>query len=259
MKTNFTMSKALGTGNVVQASSSFSTVDPFNIGNNYGVQSYDQKFNFNLFLNYAPPFYSSQKGLIGHLAGGWSISPLFVYGSAFPVQLNTGNGDCGSLGECNTAYVGANENMVPAGPFPISGSRNQNAFGTKASGCGTAGAGQNIFSSAQIVATCPQGGGIFGDPVRNPILGLDGQIGGGGPVRGLPFWNLDLGISKRIRVTERFSASAHFDFTNVLNHMQAADPCFNGFDTSTWGVLGCGGNVQANDARRMQLGITFNF
>jgi hypothetical protein len=262
LKSNFTMSKALGTGNVVQASSSFSTVDPFNIRNNYGVQSYDEKFNFNLFLNYAVPFYSSQKGVIGRVLGGWNISPLFVYGSAFPVETNTANGDCGTLGECNSAYVGANENMVFAGPFPISGSRNQNAFGTKASGCGTAGAGQNALSSAQILATCPQGGGVFGDPIRNPILGLDNQIGGFN-LRGLPFWNLDLGVSKRIRITERFGGSLHFDFSNVLNHMQPADPFYYAGDTSTWGVLGASfsgaGNVQGNNPRRMQLGLTIDF
>jgi hypothetical protein len=47
----------------------------------------------------------------------------------------------------------------------------------------------------------------------------------------------------------------------VLNHMQPADPCFQGFDPTTWGVLGaCGtGIVQANVPRRMQLGITFDW
>jgi hypothetical protein len=253
MKTNFTMSKALGTGNVVQASSSFSTVDPFNIRNNYGLQSYDEKFNFNVFLNYAPPFFSSQKGVLGRVLGGWNISPLFVYGSGFPVQISTGNGNCGSFGECNTAYVGANENMV--GNFTYNASTHfLSNHSTLA--CGSAGPGLNVLSNP--VASCPQGGGIFGDPLRNPILGLDGQIGGF-PVRGLPLWNLDLGLSKRIRFTERLSSTVHFDFANVLNHMQPADPCFNGFDTSTWGVLGCGGTVQANQARRMQLGVTIDF
>ncbi len=250
MKSNFTMSKALGTGNVVQASSSFSTVDPFNIQNDYGLQSYDEKFNFNLFLNYQPPFFANQKGVLGHVLGGWNISPLFVYGSGFPVEVNTSNGDCGTLGECNTAYVGAFENMIVGHNLSYTATRHQGVFGTS---CGTAGAGQNVLSNPD--ASCPINGGIFGDPVRNPILGLDGQIGGF-QVRGLPLWNLDLGLSKRIQFTERISSTVHFDFTNVLNHMQANDPCFNGFDTTTWGVLGCGGNVQGNTPRRMQLGLT---
>jgi hypothetical protein len=256
MKSNFTFSKALGTGNVVQASSSFSTVDPFNIHNDYGLQSYDEKFNLNIFLNYSPPFFANQKGVLGRVLGGWNISPLFVYGSGFPVQVQTPNGNCGTLGECNTAYVGAYENMIVGNNLSYSASRHQNVAGSN--GCGTAGPGQNVLANPAL--SCPANGGIFGDPVRAPILGLDGQIGGF-PVRGLPLWNLDVGLSKRIAFTERFSSTLHFDFANALNHMQPADPCFNGADTTTWGVLGaCGtGNVQANNPRRMQLGLTFDW
>jgi hypothetical protein len=257
MKSKFTMSRALGTGNVVQASSSFSTVDPFNIENDYGPQSYDEKFNFNLFLNYQPPFFANQKGVLGRVLGGWNISPLFVYGSGFPVQVQTVNGNCGTFGECNTAYIGANENMVVGNNLSYSATTHTGVTGS-ASGCGTAGAGLNVLSAAQLASSCPANGGIFGDPVRSPILGLDGKIGVF-PVRGLPLWNLDLGISKRIAFTERLSSTLHFDFTNVLNHMQPNDPCFQGFDTSTWGVLGCGGNVQGNTPRRMQLGLTFDW
>src|SRR3974390_3442879 len=255
MKANFTMSKALGTGNVVQATSSYATVDPWNLHNNYGPQYYDEKYNFNFFFNYSPPYYKDQKGIVGHLLGGWSFSPLFVYGSGFPVEANTYNGDCGTMGECNVAYVGAYENMVPGAGIPVSGSRHQNTYGTA---CGTSGPGQNVFKNPD--ATCPVSGiGIFGDPIRNPILGLDGQIGSGGVFRGLGFWNLDLGITKKIHFTERVSSSLYFDFTNVLNQRNPADPCFNGYDTTTWGVLGCGGGVQANTPRRFQIGISIDF
>jgi hypothetical protein len=254
MKTNFTWSKALGTGTVVQATSSYATVDPWDLHNQYGVQPYDEKYNFNLFFNYAPPFYQSQKGVIGHVLGGWSFSPLFVYGSGFPVQANTTNGDCGTFGECNSAYIFAYENMILTQKgLPTSGSTHYTI--ASSAQCGSA---PNVFANPDL--TCPTSGlGIFGDPIRNPILGLDSQIGGGGIFRGLSLWNLDLGITKKIKMTERISGSLYFDFTNVLNHMQPADPCFNGYDTSTWGTLGCGGNVQANNPRRMQLGISFDF
>ncbi len=255
MKSNFTWSKALGTGNVVQASSSYANVDPWNLHNMYGPQYYDEKFNLNLFFNYAPPFFSNQKGVLGRVLGGWNISPLFVYGSGFPVQVETPVGDCGSLGECNPAYVFSYENMIVGNNLNYTASRHQGVSGSNS--CGTAGAGQNVLSNP--AASCPVNGGIFGDPARAPILGLDGQIGGGGPVRGLPLWNLDLGLSKRIRFTERLSGSLHFDFANVLNHMQPRDPCFQGYDTTTWGVLGCGGTVQANTPRRMQLGLTIDW
>lgn len=259
MKSNFTWSKALGTGTVVQATSAYATVDPWNLHNQYGTQPYDEKYNFNLFFNYAPPYYSGQKGVIGHLLGGWSFSPLFVYGSGFPVinfyGSNTQTGDA-SFGESNPgALVGTNENLVFNGPVSTSVSTH---FNTRGTNCGIAGPGVNALSNPD--ASCPVSGlGIFGDPVRNPILGLDGQIGGGGPFRGMSLWNLDLGVTKKIRVSEKFSGSLFFDFTNVLNHMQPADPCFNSFDTDHWGVIGCGGNVQANTPRRLQLGISFDF
>lgn len=270
MKSNFSWSNALGTGNVVQASSSYTNVDPFNLHNNYGPQYYNEKFVFNLFMNYASPFFASQQGVIGHLLGGWNIAPNFVWGSGFPIELNTPLGDEGSFGEGNTNYVGAYENMVITQPWHYSGTRKVstgtivpvNSFGDTNIPCGTSGRGFNVFSDPS--STCPINGGgdfggaIFGDPVRAPILGVDGQIGGGGPITGLPFWNLDLGITRKIKITERVNTSLYFDFTNVLNHMQAADPCFSG-DTTTWGVLGCGGNLQANTPRRFQLGLSVDW
>jgi len=253
MKTNFSYSNALGTGDVVQASSSFSSVDNFNIQNNYGPQTYNEKFVFNLFMNYAPPFYRSQEGIVGRLLGGWNFSPLFVWGSGFPVEIGTGNFDCGSLGECNTNFVGALENGVITKNLNYSATRKQ----IKGATCGTSGAGLNVFSNPD--ATCPIAHGTFGDPVRSPILGLDGQIGGGGPLTGLPFYNLDLGITKKINVTERLSSSLYFDFTNVLNHMQPRDPALNIYSPHTWGVLGGGGNVQANNPRQLQLGLSVDW
>ncbi|HKW35072.1 MAG TPA: carboxypeptidase-like regulatory domain-containing protein [Candidatus Acidoferrum sp.] len=262
MKTNFTWSKALGTGTVVQATSAYATVDPWDLHNQYGVQPYDERYNLNLFFNYAPPYYSSQRGVIGHLLGGWSFSPLFVYGSGFPQDNFYGSptqtGDA-SFGESNPgALVGTYENMVFTQNAPTGFSTH---FKTKGTQCGTAGPGVNALSNPD--ASCPVGNGIangiFGDPVRQPILGLDGQIGGGGNYRGMPLWNLDLGVTKKIKMTERFSGSMYFDFGNVLNHMQPADPCFLGYDTDHWGVIGCGGNVQANNPRRLQLGFSIDF
>ena len=255
MKTNFTMAKTLGTGNVVQASSSFADLDPWNPAANYGLQSYDEKYTFNLFLNYAEPFFSAQQGVVGRILGGWTFSPLFVFGGGFPIEINTPNFDCGSLGECNTNYIGSFENGIITQNINYSATLKKSAGGA----CGFAGPGYNVFSNPD--ASCPNqvsGAGIFGDAVRAPILGLDGKVGGF-PLRGLPFWNLDLGITKKIRVNEKLSGSMYFDFTNVLNHMQANDPSFNMYDTSTWGVLGGGGNLQGNNPRRFQIGLSIDW
>jgi hypothetical protein len=41
--------------------------------------------------------------------------------------------------------------------------------------------------------------------------------------------------------------------------MQANDPSFNMYDTSTWGVLGGGGNLQGNNPRRFQIGLSIDW
>lgn len=254
-KTNFSMSKALGTGNVVQATSSFASVDNFDLAQNYGPQGYDEKFTFNLFLNYAPTWYSSQNGVVGRLLGGWSFSPLFVYGSGFPLEINTQNGDCGSLGQCNSSFVGSNENGIITTPLHYSPTLKTSASGST---CGTAGYGFNVFTDPD--ASCPINGATFSDPVRSPVLGLDNRVGSF-PLYGLAFFNLDLGVTKKIKMSERFSSSLYFDWTNVLNHMQPADPAFNLYDTTTWGVLGGNnnGNLQLNNPRELQLGLSFDW
>lgn len=238
MKSNLTYSKALGTGAVVQATSEFTVVDPWNLQNMYGPQTYNEKYYFNMYMNYVVPFYKNQQGIVGKALGGWSIAPLFTAGSGFPVELNTGNGSCESYGEGNCNTESTFENGIFTTPVHYSHSRNSS-------------------------------GNIFADPTaafnsaRNPILGLDGDYGGGGPITGLPFWNLDVSMNKQLKFTERISSTFQFAFTNVFNHMQAADPFLFTGDQSTFGVLGGGfsgvGNLQANTPRRFQVGMTVDW
>jgi hypothetical protein len=248
LRSNLTMSKSLGTGNVIQASSEYAAVDNWNLHNMYGPQYYDQTFTYNLYFNYAPPFYSDQKGLVGRLLGGWTIAPVLTAGSGHPVQAQTPVGDCGSFGECNPAYNFTYENMVQT--QSLSGNYNNVRQAVAGSnGYGTAGAGYNVFSNPEAAYNA----------FRAPILGYDGQIGGGGVIRGLPFWNVDMGLTKKININEKYSSTFFWGVSNVFNHMQPADPCLAPWDPSSWGVLGCGGNLQANAPRQMQFGLSFDW
>lgn len=246
MRSNLTMSRALGTGAVIQASSAVTVVDPYHLKNTYGFQPFDQTWVFNQDFTYNLPFYKSQKGAIGKLLGGWSISPVFSAGTGLPDEVNTGSGDASSFGEGSSNDEAAFENAVAMGPVNYSPTRKQNVFGVNA---GTVGSGQNVFVNPDAAFA------LF----RNPILGLDGQVGGGGPLRGLAYWNLDMAFSKNVKLTERFNSTVYGAFTNVLNHMQAADPAFSLSDPTTFGVLGGGGNVQANQPRHLEIGMRLNW
>lgn len=58
----------------------------------------------------------------------------------------------------------------------------------------------------------------------------------------------------------RLSSTLYFDWTNVFNHMQPADPTLNIFTPASWGVLQtAAGNLQANTPRQLQLGVSVDW
>jgi hypothetical protein len=108
---NFTYSKALGTGAVVQASSEYTPNDPFNLDAMYGLQYYNHKFIFNTFMVWQTPWFKKQEGFTGRALGGWTIAPIFVAGSGSPLYCNT-NTDSSSFGAGDGANYFDNEQCV---------------------------------------------------------------------------------------------------------------------------------------------------
>ena len=99
--------------------------------------------------------------------------------------------------------------------------------------------------------------------VDNPQSYFDTNCGGYA-LRSLPRWNLDLGVHKTIGFwREGVGADLSFQITNVLNHMQPADP--NGYYTNT-GNLDASNSAsfgtvggQINTPRQMEFGIRVKF
>lgn len=242
LQQNFTYSKALGTVNVVQASSEFTAVDPYNINNGYGVQPFDRKFVDNVFLVYQPPFFQGQHGVLGHLLGGWSFAPIFTAGSGLPLELNTINGDGQSFGEADAINFAADENAVLTCPNTFGSSRHNGVTGS--GGVGTAG-NVNQFANPEAVFNC----------VRPAILGIDSGMGGAGVLRGMPFWNVDFQVKKNIHINERFSAEVQSIFSNVFNHDQLGDPFLSLAAPAAFGVE----STQFNTPRSIEIGVRFRF
>jgi hypothetical protein len=242
LQNNFTYSKALGTGAVIQATSQETAVDPFDLNHQYGPQAFDRKFVDALFLVYQPPYYRNQQGILGHVLGGWTFSPIFTAGSGAPDFCNT------NTGASSEGYSGSQD------------------WGS--------GDGANVFTNANCVLTSTAGtsasvhnvngvADMFANPaavfshVRPLILGFDGNSGGFGQFRGLPYWNMNLGVKKNIRVMERVSVEASVNFINVLNHNQLLDPVLNiaGQNPQTFGQL----STEGTFPRTMEFGIRLNF
>ena len=109
LQNNFTYSKALGTGAVVQATSQETAVDPYNLNTQYGPQAFDRKFVDALFLVYQPPFYRTEQGLLGHILGGWTFAPIFTAGSGAPDFCNTNAGGFSSEGYTGSQDFGSGD------------------------------------------------------------------------------------------------------------------------------------------------------
>jgi hypothetical protein len=245
MGSNFTWSKTLGTGAFVQATSEYAPNDAFNLHAMYGLQAFDHPFVLTHYMAYQEPFYKGQKGLIGHFLGGWTFSPLFAAGSAFVIEAfpSVGGSPGQAFGSADAANFFDNEN--PRLLAPISGGHSAHACAVP-TGCpwGPAGSVSGFVNPSAVLAE-----------FRNPILGLDGNASGVGFTRGLPYWNLDMAITKNIRVTERFNAVFQTSFVNVLNHNQFGDPSLDMSAGAGFGAIG----GQANTPRQIQFGLRVNF
>jgi hypothetical protein len=244
MQSNFTYSKALGTGADVQASSEYTPDDPFNLGTTYGYQNYDRKFVYNLFFVYQLPFFKGQSGLLGRALGGWSFASVFTAGSGQPFELYTTTGDGQEYGAGDNINFFGNENAVQIAPIAH----------------GHAYYNQNVPTGVIPVDLFKAGPSAVND-FRNPILGLDNKDGGNGNIFGLPYWNLDFSIRKNIRVAEGVSLELQGVFADVLNHNQWQDPDYTSglFGPSTFGVLNGSAQEQLGGDRQIEIGARVRF
>jgi carboxypeptidase family protein len=237
LQQNFTYSKALGTGAVVQASSEYTPNDPFNLHNMYGVQNFDRKFVYNVYALINDPYYKSQQGFVGRALGGWSIAPIFAAGSGAPVYCNTAT-DAQSFGAGDGNSFFDNEQCIFRGAHPYGSGLYANAGP----------AAYNIFSNpAALLAT-----------VGPPILGLDQGTGGNGSViRGLGYWNMDARVTKNIKIWERVNTEFQFVAHNLFNHPVFYNPSLSpsANNVADFGVV----NQQGNDPRQLQFGLRLSF
>jgi hypothetical protein len=273
-QSNFTWGRAMGTATVVQASSSFTALNPFDLHANYGSQGFDFKFVYNMNMYYDVPFFRSQRGVLGHILGGWTIAPLFQVQSGQPFGIVYSEGSCtgceafGQVTTPGTASLGSNSNQHAenaVGYMPYTGGQ-AGHYGV------TGGSGTNVVFGSNAIGTATHGGINYGMNMwANPaavyaefrpcVLGIDTNCGGGaGPLRTLPFWNLDAQIVKNLNIyKERMGAQFFFTFTNVLNHFQ---PSF-GNSTTTASLTNPTnfGQItgQANTPRSLEFGLRLHF
>lgn len=264
---NFTWGRALGTGSESQATSGYTTLNPYNVRQSmYGPQFFDYKFIYTQSFLWSEPFFKSNHGVLGYTLGGWRFGAIMTARSGAPLAVGTISGDSfgESFGEGQNSNTNENVNFGQDGAVLASNYTGGNSarynvtIPTTASGAGinsnSTNGGNNInFFSNPATAY---------NEFRPCILGYDTSCGSQGQIRGMPSWNLDANIAKDIPLfRERVFATLSFQFTNLFNHVVLTDPYLDLSDPSDFGVLGSNNpnGGQLNNPRQITFNLRLKF
>jgi hypothetical protein len=257
LQENLTYSKALGLQPGNQSASGGTDVDNYNNSLQYGRQGFDRRIVFNTFLVYQTLWYKQQHGIIGRLAGGWTVSPVVTAGTGQPLQCSTNNAGQ-SFGGNDGSNLTDTENCVFTSPYNQGSHTHRGVLGGTDPTYPTISVGTSVHpggtSAAVNMFTNPVA--VY-DTVRPLILGLYTRSGGAGRISGLPYTNVDFSIKKKIVVYNKYSVELTGVFQNALNHLDFANPSFSiaAASSSSFGVT----KTQGNSPRQIQLGVRAYF
>lgn len=155
-------------------------------------------------------FFSSMPGWLNQIFGGWSMTGIFDYQSGEPFTLSSGVRTTNTTHTSTALIVGpkidANQLIynVPNVEGPVT-----------------------YVTGGFVQATTPTGGNcqtVTGTQTSFciPAAGQNGS--GRNAVPGPDFWNLDSGLLKDFKLTERFKLQFRAEIFNVLNHPNFENP-----------------------------------
>jgi hypothetical protein len=198
---NYTFSKVMGirenySGN---GGSDGSTVNPFNIKDNYGVLAYNhtQIFNAAYFWRLPSPIHSNF--LLKGVVNGWQLSGVTQIQTGAPIQPNTN-------GNLNTYFGNTTVNGVSTQASPTS-YLGSNAAGLVLEPLLTCNPGSNLKSGQYFNPSC----------FAPPAPGQNGTLMWPN-IHGPAYFDSDLTLSKKFSITEHQSVEFRGSAFNFFNH-----------------------------------------
>jgi hypothetical protein len=216
---DYTFSKAMTNS---QSDRSNSPANITNVAAEYGLTLYNRKHVFSANFVYYIPFLRAQRGIVGHVAGGWEISGIVTAASGLPSTALTSSVDPAGLGLLAAGAVG------PANRPDQTGDPNASAPHTRT----------QWFN--KTFANVPAG------QIRPGNASIGSIIGPG-------YQDWDLSAFKNIRVFRELTMQLRGEAFNVFNHTNWVG-LSNNITAGNYGQI-----TSASDARRLQLGAKFNF
>ncbi|MFH1575299.1 MAG: hypothetical protein ABIG68_15070, partial [Acidobacteriota bacterium] len=224
---NYTFSKNLETLGGIFDSSSGQSMNPYDFHYAYGPSLSDRTHGINLYGMYELPFgpgrhFSSRSGVLNQVIGGWQVSSVMQWFSGRPLSVSMGGQPFGSTGAQESVPAVRDPKANEGRYSNVAGSGGVGTTGNPATG----GTGLNLFADPEYVL----------NSFRPFKIGEDGRSSRG-LIRGMPWFTLDVSISKRTRFGENASMRFGADILNFLNHPLFNDPSLNLLSPTSFGVL----------------------
>ncbi|MCI0388593.1 MAG: carboxypeptidase-like regulatory domain-containing protein [Acidobacteria bacterium] len=234
---NYTFSRSLDQLGAIQNAASVMP-NSFDLDAEYGPSGFDITHLVNVTGLYELPFgkgrrFQISNGVLGKLFGGWYVSNIFSAQSGEPLVINQGPGVWGG-----SLFLGFNSGAIPTtNPLSFGNSVNSgvNVSGNTAANGNLRDAQGRFLGGSEL--------NLFSDPdkifnsVRRVELSRDGRAGRANPFRGLPRWNLDMSFGKKTTIKEKTSITFAFDFFNIFNNVDFANPSLDLNNQRGFGVI----------------------
>lgn len=248
---NYTWSRDLTNA---QADYSGFIQDIYNPNADYGRAADDRNNVLNIDGVYEVPWYREQKGVVGHVLGGWELSAIYAVQSGLPLSISASSAYSPNYnlptgvtsvfnGRTNTGYITDNAGLGSLGATSAGIRLNQlgnpnNGYGTKIHNKTYNGL---WFYTGAFAAAPPS-------QTSTPPTAKRGSIQGPG------FNRLDLGIHRNFRIYDRLVFSLRMEAFNAANHTNVNSV------TTAAGSSGTLGEVTGyRDARIVQFAGRFDF
>jgi hypothetical protein len=241
---NYTFSRSL-----TNAQDDYTTApqNTYNLAAEYGPSSYNRNDILSVDGVWELPWYREQHGVLGHIAGGWEMSGLFVLDSGLPLTVTMSGGGVVNYGGLTSMYNG----------------QTNGGTATDAAGLGILGTSAATLRPNQVFNPNSGYGKV---PVHTRLHWFNQtafvapspasfQVGNEkrGVVNGPGFNRLDVGLFRNFKVYRGATFQLRGEAFNVANHTNWGNP-----DTDA--TLGTFGQITTTrDPRILQLAGKINF
>jgi len=217
-------------------------LNPFNATRDIGNCDFDVRQSYVGSIVYTLPWFKDQRGFLGHVVGGITLSSVVTLQSGIPFDItDSADRSLTGAGDDRPNYLGgAVEFVDPRSNSFYSTSGNLNNYFNGTGGGTATGAGNPYFARVGSGGSLADGAGYYGNFGRNVFHG-PGEL------------NTDLSVTKAFRISESQMFNIRAQAFNFFNHTQFFNPDGN-INDPTFGQIS-----NARNPRLVQLSLQYTF